>query len=591
MPKPKPTIPGSVPQAPLADRGAARRESFDVAGKHLYFIGIGGCGMSGLARMLRERGGLISGSDKEPSDTTASLVAEGIHVGFDQSTAALPEACDLVVASAAIKHDHPQILAAIDRGIPVLTYAEALGKSMLGTTGVAVAGTHGKSSTVAMLGHILIQCGLDPTVIVGATCAQLAEEPDTTDRTERTSAPQTASRKPQTASPTGFRLGGPTIPIGPLAGGPGLLLAEACEFNRSFHNYKPVIGAIMSVEADHLDIYGTLDAVVESFHQFAKLVATAKLGGRLLIAHDGAHRRTVTAGLECEVFTLGYNPAADYHVTFDQPTRTVCLRQQGKPILSWTLNIPGDHMAMNSAFAATIALWLGADPRLISAALATFQGVDRRMQKLGVKDLSPITKLTTRVRGLHLVDDPGGAATSPERERAGSSGGPALRAGTAPLSPQELTPTRSGLVDPILGVTVYDDYGHHPTEIDCTLRALREFEKPETRNGRLICVFQPHQHSRTRHLLEEFTQSFSHADIVIVPHIYFVRDSEAEKQKISSQDLVDRLRKKGVHAMHLYPFEAIVEQLQNICRPGDLLVVMGAGPVWQVAHAFMKAGA
>src|SRR5690606_8695579 len=106
-----------------------------------------------------------------------------------------------------------------------------------------------------------------------------------------------------------------------------------------------------------------------------------------------------------------------------------------------------------------------------------------------------------------------------------------------------------------------------------------------------ICVFQPHQHSRTRFLMEEFAQAFSHADIVIVPHIYFVRDSEAEKTRVSAADLVDRLRQRGVQAMHLYPFEAIVEQLQNVCRPGDLLVVMGAGPVWQVARGFMRAGA
>lgn len=567
---PKPTPPTPMTRRP-ADAAADR---FDVAGKHLYFIGIGGCGMSGLARMFRERGAIVSGSDKESSETTDALLAEGIAVGFDQATPAVPEACDLVVASAAVKPDHPQVIAAINRGIPVLSYAEALGKGMLGTTGVAIAGTHGKSSTVAMLGHILIQCRLEPTVIVGATCAQLAEGPDgagAADAARGTAHPAPAA--------TGFRLGSPTIPMGPMAGAPGLLLAEACEFNRSFHNYKPTIAAITSVEADHLDIYGSLDAVVESFHQFAKLVAPAARGGRLLIAHDGAHRRTVTAGLECEVFTIGFNPAADYHVTYDQPTRTVCLRRDGKPILSWVLNIPGEHMAMNSAFAATIALWLGAEPARISAALASFRGVDRRMQFLGVKPLSPASRLATRVRGLHLETDA-------ERERSVAS-----EHGMAPPVLPAPARSRPGFVDPSLGVSVYDDYGHHPTEIDCTLRALREFEKPEARNGRLICVFQPHQHSRTRHLLEEFTQSFSHADIVIVPHIYFVRDSEAEKQKISSQDLVDRLRKKGVHAMHLYPFEAIVEQLQNICRPGDLLVVMGAGPVWQVAHAYLKAGA
>jgi UDP-N-acetylmuramate--alanine ligase len=133
-------------------------------------------------------------------------------------------------------------------------------------------------------------------------------------------------------------------------------------------------------------------------------------------------------------------------------------------------------------------------------------------------------------------------------------------------------------------VTIYDDYGHHPTEIDATLRALRAAEQPE----RLICVFQPHQHSRTRFLRDEFAQSFSSADVVIVPHIYFVRDSEIEKTRVSACDLVDRLRRRGVTAMHLYPFEAIVEQLEILCRGGDLLVIMGAGPVWQVARQFMS---
>lgn len=145
------------------------------------------------------------------------------------------------------------------------------------------------------------------------------------------------------------------------------------------------------------------------------------------------------------------------------------------------------------------------------------------------------------------------------------------------------------------GVRVFDDYGHHPTEIDCTLRALRLSERPEARRGpgglpgRLICVFQPHQHSRTRHLLEEFATSFEQADIVIVPHIYFVRDSQAERAKVSAADLVDRLRQRGVNALHLYPFEAIVEHLQNLCRPGDTLVVMGAGPVYEVAHGYIAA--
>jgi UDP-N-acetylmuramate--alanine ligase len=188
--------------------------------------------------------------------------------------------------------------------------------------------------------------------------------------------------------------------------------------------------------------------------------------------------------------------------------------------------MPGEHNAFNSAIAFALGRSVGADREKLAASLGAFSGLDRRLQLLGERDF----------------------------------------------------------------VRVYDDYGHHPTEIDATLRALRQAQDPAKRGGRLICVFQPHQHSRTRFFLEEFATSFEHADIVIVPHIYFVRDSQAEKHKVSSADLVDRLRQRGVRAMHLYPFEAIIEQLENVCRPGDLLVVMGAGPVWQVGRGFLELG-
>jgi UDP-N-acetylmuramate--alanine ligase len=179
-------------------------------------------------------------------------------------------------------------------------------------------------------------------------------------------------------------------------------------------------------------------------------------------------------------------------------------------------------MAYNAAAAAITAHRLGASWPDIARAIESFRGLDRRMQRLGERD----------------------------------------------------------------GVRVIDDYGHHPTEIDTTLRALRGSENP----NRLICVFQPHQHSRTRFLLDEFAQSFSSADVVIVPEIYFVRDSEAERQRVSAQDLVDRLQARGVEAMHLHPFEAIVERLEVTACDGDLVVIMGAGPVWKIGAAFIGAG-
>lgn len=483
-------------------------------GQSIHFIGIGGCGMSGLAKTLARHGATCAGSDSVRSDITDELNTAGINVALDQSTGSIPEDVNLVIASAAIKPDHPEMLAAQSRNIPVITYAEALGLVQSKLTGVSIAGTHGKSTTAALLCHILIEAGLDPSFIIGATCPQIGG---------------------------GSRVGSQKIPFGPRVNQPGLFVAEACEFNRSFHHHRPTVGLINNVEEDHLDIYGSLEKVVEAFAQFAQLLPSADDGGYLLIAHDGAHRREITAGLSATIETFGFNPAADWHVTFDASTHTVALNRTtpaacGFAIssshsalstqhsaLSWSLRMPGDHMALNSAAAAILAHHFGAPWEKITKALSSFRGLDRRMQRLGTK---------------------------------------AIKGGE---------------------VTIYDDYGHHPTEIDSTLRALKQSENPK----RLICVFQPHQHSRTRFLLDQFARSFSSADIVIVPHIYFVRDSEIEKTKISAKDLVDRLQSLEVTAMHIDQFDAIVDQLETMCRPGDLVVIMGAGPVGKVGKQFL----
>jgi UDP-N-acetylmuramate--alanine ligase len=480
----------------------------DAPWQRPYLVGIGGCGMSGLAQLLHRRGARVRGSDSTQTELTRKLGAMGIDVDPDQDGGAIPDDVDALIASAAIRPDHPQALEAQRRGLGVVSYAEALGACMARATGVAIAGTHGKSTTTAMLGCALTDAGLDPSVIVGATCSQLGHG---------------ALAGEEREAPVGFRLGASAIPEGDRAGASGLLLAEACEFNRSFHNLRPTIASISGVEADHLDIYGSLDAVVEAFAGFARLTPP---DGTLLIAHEGAHRREITAGLSCRVETIGFSPSADWTIGFDPGTREVWVARAGEPTFGWVNRMAGEHNAVNSATAFALGRLCGGEGEKLARSLGAFKGLDRRMQLVGERD----------------------------------------------------------------GVRVYDDYGHHPTEIEATLRALRQCERPEERGGRLVCVFQPHQHSRTRFLLEEFATSFEQADVVIVPHIYFVRDSEAEKHRVSASDLVDRLRTRGVRAMHLYPFEAIVEQLENVCRPGDLLVVMGAGPVWQVARGYLGTG-
>ncbi len=451
-----------------------------LAGKCLHFVGIGGCGMSGLARITQQFGAACTGSDMADSDVVQALRGDGVDVALQQDGVAVPDATDILVISAAIAPDHPEVTEARQRGVTVMKYAELLGQLMIGRTGVAVAGTHGKSTTTSILSHVLIQCGLDPSFIVGATCEQI---------------------------------GG-----GSRTGQSDLLIAEACEYDRSFHNFHPTHAVILNVEEDHLDLYAGIDEIVESFAVFARKLPP---GGTLLINHEMPHRLAITASLKCEVQSVGFAPQADWHIEMDD-AETRLLRD-GDVVAHWSSPLPGEHMAYNAAVAAITANRLGG-PRVawsdIAAAVADFRGLDRRMQRLG------------------------------ERR----------------------------------GVNVIDDYGHHPTEIDTTLRALRRHDRP----NRLICVFQPHQHSRTRFFMEQFAVSFSEADIVIVPEIYFVRDSEQERHAVNASDLVERLREQGTQAMHLHPFEAIVEQLQLITRSGDLLVTMGAGDVWKVARSFLS---
>lgn len=486
------------PAAPLA-----------LAGKRLHFVGIGGCGMSGLARMAAKQGAVCTGSDLGLSKTVGRLRAAGIPVSIQQDGSAVPDGLDLLVISAAIREHHPEVLEAVRRGAAVMKYAQLLGRLMVGRTGVAIAGTHGKSSTTSMLSHILIQSGLDPSFIVGANCDQIGG---------------------------GWR-------VSEREGLDETLIAEACEYDRSFHNFSPTHATVLNVEADHLDLYDSIDEIVEAFKVFAQRVPKH---GSLLVHHESPHRLAVTAGLSCKVETIGFAPQADWRVEVvadggwsmadgKQAGAQVRLWRGQEAVTRWSNPMPGDHFAYNAAVAAVTAHRLGAKWGPIAQAISSFKGLDRRMQFVGQRTLP--TALTDKAH-------------------------------------------------PALPVTVIDDYGHHPTEVDTTLRALKAHFQP----NRLVCVFQPHQHSRTRHLMDQFVVSFGAADIVIVPEIYFVRDSEQEKHAVTAGDLVVRLRRQGVTAMHLHPFEAIIEQLELISRPGDLVVTMGAGDVWKIGHAFIENG-
>lgn len=465
-----------------------RTESRQISrffGQKVHFIGIGGCGMSGLARVMLDAGAIVSGSDSKPNEQTLELSERGVTVVPRQDGSALSDDVDLVVRTAAILDSNPEYQAAKRRGLKQTKYAQLLGQVMAERLGIAISGTHGKSTTTAMAAYALLQCGADPSFVIGGTVRQLGG----------------SSRSGQ---------------------GPAFVV-EACEFDRSFHNYHPTVAVITNIEADHLDCYTRgIEEIIESFRTFAQLVPP---DGRIIANGQDDNVRRALDGIHTPIEWIGLDesPTMDWTTLVtdvDHGRYRGEVYHQGQCVADLRLALAGGHNLFNATAAIAACALCDVPPQEAADALAGFKGVDRRMSEVG------------RVNGAILVDD----------------------------------------------------YGHHPTEIRTTLRALQEKYEP----ARLICVFQPHQHSRTRFLLEEFAASFTDADLTILPDIYAARDSEDERRSVSSADLVARICRHGERAIHLPQLEQIVEHLRREARDGDLIVTMGAGNVCDVGRLLVE---
>lgn len=468
-------------------RGDARQRSGSTssqqpaskfAGKKIHFIGIGGSGMSGLARMLLDSGAIVSGSEPKPNAQTNELAKRGAKLSREQQGELIAPDVDLVVRTAAVKDENPEFQAACKHGLKTVKYAQMLGMVMGERLGVAIAGTHGKSTTTAMTAFALMKCGADPSFVVGGTVPQLG--------------------------------GGSHSAQGRA------FVAEACEFDRSFHNLRPKVAVITNVEADHLDCYKDLDEIIESFRTFAKLVPG---DGLVLVNGVDRNARKAVAGVDATVQTVAIDATADW-AGITTAVEDGCyhgeIQRDGRTVGQLRLSVAGIHNFFDATMAIAACAACGIEPAWAADALSEFRGVDRRMTEVG------------RYRRAIIVDD----------------------------------------------------YGHHPTEIRTTLKALRQKYSPD----RLLCVFQPHQHSRTRHLLDEFAKAFVDADETIIPEIYFVRDSEAERQRVTAEDLVERINQNGQNAMHLATFKQITDLLRDELGAGDVMVTMGAGNVWEIGR-------
>ena len=446
--------------------------------KRIHLIGCGGIGLSGIARILLKEGKILSGSDTDASNLTGKLQKQGMKFFLGQRGKNITEDVELIIISAAIKDDNPELKKAKGLKIPVISYAQALGLAMETGFGIAVAGTHGKTTTTAMITFILKEAGEEPNFVIGGEVKEL-----------------------------GGNSG---------VGSGNFLVAEACEFNRNFLSLKPKVAVVTNIEEDHLDYYQNLQEIKEAFAEFVSLVPA---DGFIVLSEQAKRCLPKT---KTKVFTYGFGEDNDYRAReiFLEKNRTDFVILNQKNYIPISLRIPGKHNILNSLAAFVVSSQLGIKEAIIKKALKNFKGVRRRFEVKGkFKD-----------------------------------------------------------------ITIIDDYGHHPTEIKATLSAVRQ----RYPNNRVIAIFQPHQYSRTRFFLDDFARAFKKADLIIVPEIYFVRDSEEEKRLINSKNLVEKIKKNKGNALYIPDFISIVNYLLKITRPFDVVLTIGAGPVYQVADGLVR---
>lgn len=426
---------------------------------HIHFIGIGGSGISAIAYLALEKGIKVTGSDSAKSPITDDLVKQGAHFHLGHDGKHVTDTMELVIYTEAIdKKTNPEYLAAKKLGIPVMSYFEAIGEISKRKKTIAVAGTHGKTTTTAMLGEALTAAGLDPTVIVG-------------------------SRVPE--------FDGRNIRVGHG----DIFVIESCEYRRSFLNLNPFGIVLLNCEPDHLDYYKDEKDYVSAFVEFVKKVP--KEGFVIANMMDKNVQKV-----------CGYCAGKVVQVT-DRIVAEIELR----------MAVSGDFNKSNAIHAYIAAKMMGADATKARQALEQFKGTARRMELIGEKN----------------------------------------------------------------GVTVIDDYGHHPTEIKATLGALRQ----KYSGHRIICVFQPHQYSRTYQLLEDFKTAFADADKVLIPNIYEARDTAEDKKRISAESFVAALQAHHPDVVWTKDFKTTVSLLYKESKPGDVIVTMGAGDGYKVGEMLL----
>ena len=441
--------------------------------KHVHFVGIGGIGMSGIAEVLLTMGYRVSGSDVRSTPITESLEQGGARIFTKHARENVGDA-HVVVTSSAVKPDNPEILEAERRKIPVIPRAEMLAELARLKYSVAVAGTHGKTTTTSMIATILDRAGYDPTIVVGG------------------------------------RLN--TIGSNARLGKGDYIVLEADESDRSFLLLSPTIAVVTNIEPDHLDNYKDLEDIQAAFLSFVNKVP---FYGAAVLSLDEPAVQSLIPRIKRRFITFGTAAQADVSIVesvVENLGSTFTLRFDGGKYQRFKLRVPGMHNILNATAAFAAARDMGVDAALIAEALESFQGVERRFQ-IKRRD----------------------------------------------------------------GITVIDDYAHHPTEIRATLTAAKSGNF-----RRIFAIFQPHRFTRTFHFFDDFARAFNLADVALILDIYPAGETPIEG--ISTPALIEKIHSFGHKSAFYAPDnDMIVSYVTANAQPGDAVVVMGAGSVTKLS--------
>lgn len=463
--------------------------------KRVHVVGIGGIGVSAIAKYLKAQGVAVTGSDASHGDITHELIAMGIPVAVPAAQPGVARQADLLIYSEAVPTENPDREAARTRGVPERSGGEFLGILSGGKKTVAIAGTNGKSTTTAMVGLILEAAGVDPTVIVGSKV--------------------------------------PGFPLGNLrVGASEWLVLEADEYRAKFLQYAPYLAAVTNVQADHFDFYSGIDEITKAFQQFLEHVPES--GIVILNADDPVSRGDLRPAVP--PVTYGFNGNASL-VAEDlviqagrQRFKVRHTEGHGKVLGEIALRIPGRFNVHNALCATAVGLSLGVAFETIVETLGRFPGIWRRFEVVG--------RVPQRVLPARETDRP----------------------------------------------VVISDYGHHPTALEGTVAAARDFFPAR----RIVLVFQPHQHSRTAKLFPQFAAALRGPDLALVADVYAVAGRE-EAAPVSAADLVAAANQEGANALYGGDLDATARTLRTHLRPGDVVLVMGAGDVDRLARDLVRA--